>query len=293
MWPKHLAIAAYLVGLAGVATAAPARVVLGTPTSRSARFDAGAVAAIVDHSRDRLLACYAAERATCADLRDDGMTVTFTIGNAGKVTAIQLNGRNHGVDACISATISRLHFAAPPAGATIDVDLPLTFKARSSVEQVAADIPVTGDGPRYGHLTGGGGTCCDSMPIGRDVSRDPPGPEATMSLGAPSVNGDLDTAIVRRYIKRSYGKLMYCYEKARPADPKLHGTMNAAFTIGANGAVKSSAAGGVSAEVAACVADEIKSIEFPKPRTAGDVDVCYPLTFESIRVKARPPRAPR
>jgi hypothetical protein len=214
------------------------------------------------------------------------MTVTFTIGNAGKVTAVQLNGRNQRVEACVSATISTLRFATPAADAMIIVDVPLTFKTRSTVEPVA---PVIGDSPRYGHLTGGGGSCCDSTPTGRYARRrsPSPGPKATMSLGTPSVNGDLDTAIVRRYIKRFYGQLTYCYEKALLADPKLHGTMHVGFTIGPNGSVTSSAAGGLSPEVAACVADAIRSIEFPKLKTAGDVDVCYPLNF---RVGDRPRR---
>jgi len=43
----------------------------------------------------------------------------------------------------------------------------------------------------------------------------------------------------------------------------------------------SAARGGVDGEVASCVADVIKNIEFPKPKGGGGVQVNYPFTFHA------------
>ncbi|HEU0030640.1 MAG TPA: AgmX/PglI C-terminal domain-containing protein [Kofleriaceae bacterium] len=101
----------------------------------------------------------------------------------------------------------------------------------------------------------------------------------TTSIGQPAAQGDLDKAIIRRYIKRNLQKLTYCYEKQLLVKPKLAGTVNAQFTIGANGSVVDSKASGLDPEVASCVAGVIKDIEFPKPKGAGVVIVKYPFTF--------------
>jgi hypothetical protein len=51
------------------------------------------------------------------------------------------------------------------------------------------------------------------------------------------------------------------------------------FFIDPHGKVASSAANGVQPEVASCVANVIKNIEFPKPKGGGGVQVNYPFTF--------------
>ncbi len=101
----------------------------------------------------------------------------------------------------------------------------------------------------------------------------------TISLGQPNAQGDLDKAIIRRYIKRNVQKLMYCYEKELLAKPNIEGTVSAQFFITPNGEVASSAATGVDKNVSSCVSDVIKSIVFPKPKGGGGVQVNYPFTF--------------
>jgi hypothetical protein len=100
-----------------------------------------------------------------------------------------------------------------------------------------------------------------------------------VSLGQPGVQGDLEQATVRRYIKRNIQKIQYCYEQQLLNKPRLAGTVQARFTIGDDGKVVSSTASGVDAAVASCVADLIRNIEFPKPKTGGVVQVNYPLMF--------------
>ena len=45
----------------------------------------------------------------------------------------------------------------------------------------------------------------------------------TVSIGQPNAQGDLDKAIIRRYIKRNIQKITYCYEKQLLAKPGLGG----------------------------------------------------------------------
>ena len=103
----------------------------------------------------------------------------------------------------------------------------------------------------------------------------------TVSIGQPNAQGDLDKAIIRRYIKRNVQKIQYCYEKELLAKPTLAGTVQAQFFITPNGTVASSTGNGVDPEVASCVAAVIKNIEFPKPKGGGGVQVNYPFIFRA------------
>jgi len=101
---------------------------------------------------------------------------------------------------------------------------------------------------------------------------------AGTTIGQASVTGQLDKAIIRRYIRRNLQKLQLCYEQELLAAPALAGTVKADFTIGVDGKVTSSTATGVHANVASCVANVIKAIEFPTPK-GGVVRVVYPFVF--------------
>jgi len=101
----------------------------------------------------------------------------------------------------------------------------------------------------------------------------------TLVIAQPIVIGDLDKAIVRRYIKRSQEKLAYCYEKQLLGNPKLEGVITAHFLIGADGKVASASADGMDPTVASCVASVVKDIEFPSVPNGGGVQVNYPFTF--------------
>jgi len=93
--------------------------------------------------------------------------------------------------------------------------------------------------------------------------------------------GDLDKAIIRRYIKRQSAKLEYCYEKQLLARPGIAGDISIQFIIMPNGTVKSPVAKGFDSEVASCVGEVIGAIEFPAPKGGGTVQVNYPLTFHA------------
>ena len=135
---------------------------------------------------------------------------------------------------------------------------------------------------RYGTIGHGSGTGAGyGVGGGRGGMRGRTAAVPSVSIGQPNSQGDLDKAIIRRYIKRNLQKIQYCYEKQLLAKPTLAGTVQAQFFITPNGTVASSTGSGVDGEVASCVADVIKNIEFPKPKGGGGVQVNYPFTFHS------------
>lgn len=133
---------------------------------------------------------------------------------------------------------------------------------------------------RYGTIGHGSGTGSGyGVGGGRGGMRGRTAAVPTVSIGQPNAQGDLDKAIIRRYIKRNIQKITYCYEKQLLAKPGLSGTVQTQFFITPNGNVATSSGSGVDPEVANCVADVIKGIEFPKPKGGGGVQVNYPFTF--------------
>ena len=133
---------------------------------------------------------------------------------------------------------------------------------------------------RYGTIGHGSGTGSGyGVGGGRGGMRGRTAAVPTVSIGQPNAQGDLDKAIIRRYIKRNIQKITYCYEKQLLAKPGLSGTVQTQFFITPNGNVASSSGSGVDPEVANCVADVIHGIEFPKPKGGGGVQVNYPFTF--------------
>ena len=88
----------------------------------------------------------------------------------------------------------------------------------------------------------------------------------------------LDKNIIRRYIRRKLPRIKYCYEKQLLVRPGLRGIVNTSFQISPNGGVLSAQAKGVSEEVSSCVADVVRSIQFPKPRGLIVIS-SYPFNF--------------
>ncbi|HEU0033615.1 MAG TPA: AgmX/PglI C-terminal domain-containing protein [Kofleriaceae bacterium] len=133
---------------------------------------------------------------------------------------------------------------------------------------------------RYGTIGHGSGTGSGyGVGGGRGGMRGRSSAVPTVSIGQPNAQGDLDKAIIRRYIKRNIQKIQYCYEKELLAKSNLAGTVQTQFFITPNGNVATASGSGVDPEVANCVANVIKGIEFPKPKGGGGVQVNYPFTF--------------
>lgn len=135
---------------------------------------------------------------------------------------------------------------------------------------------------RYGTIGHGDGTGTGyGVGGGRGGMRGRTSAVPTVSIGSPTANGDLDKAIIRRYIKRNLAKIQYCYEKELLAKPSLSGTVQTTFLIMPNGTVASASGSGVDGTVSSCVASVVKAIEFPKPKNGGSVQVNYPFIFRS------------
>jgi len=133
---------------------------------------------------------------------------------------------------------------------------------------------------RYGTIGHGSGTGSGyGVGGGRGGMRGRTAAVPQVRIGQPSAVGDLDKAIIRRYIKRNISKITYCYEKQLLAKPGLQGTVATQFFISPNGTVASANASGVDPDVSSCVAGVLKGIEFPKPKGGGGVQVNYPFTF--------------
>ena len=127
----------------------------------------------------------------------------------------------------------------------------------------------SGTGSGYGTGSGKGGM------RGRKAS--PP----QVRIGNASATGDLDKNIIRRYIRRKLPRIRHCYEKQLLVKPSLSGTVVTQFQISPAGMVQGATAKGIGdGEVEGCVAEAIKSIQFPKPKGGGYVNVRYPFTFQ-------------
>lgn len=132
---------------------------------------------------------------------------------------------------------------------------------------------------RYGTIGHGSGTGSGYGVGPHGGGRGRRGDVPQLRLGNHRCEGDLDKAIVRRYVKRNASKFLYCYEKQLLVKSTLEGTVTAQFVIGGDGAVSGVRATGVHADVSSCVAGVFERIEFPKPKDGGTVQCTYPLSF--------------
>lgn len=134
---------------------------------------------------------------------------------------------------------------------------------------------------RYGTIGHGSGTGSGyGVGSGRGGMRGRKARPPEVRIGSATATGDLDKNIIRRYIRKKLPQIKYCYEKQLLVKPKLEGTVTTQFTISGNGAVISVQASGIGdPAVESCVAAAIKSIQFPKPKGGGLVNVRYPFTF--------------
>ena len=134
---------------------------------------------------------------------------------------------------------------------------------------------------RYGTIGHGSGTGSGyGVGSGRGGMRGRKARPPQVRIGNATATGDLDKNIIRRYIRKKLPQIKYCYEKQLLVKPKLSGTVVTNFTISGNGAVISVSASGLGdKEVESCVGAAIKSIQFPKPKGGGLVNVRYPFTF--------------
>lgn len=104
------------------------------------------------------------------------------------------------------------------------------------------------------------------------------GVDGSGRIKAASVEGGLDSATVRRCIHVYFSMVRTCYGDALFRHPGISGAIVAKFTIALDGTVSSSKATGFNAGVARCIADAIRTLQFPKPKTK-TVAATYTFAF--------------
>lgn len=93
--------------------------------------------------------------------------------------------------------------------------------------------------------------------------------------------GELDKAIIRRYLRRQLPKIQYCYEKQLLVDGTIAGNVATEFVIAADGKVVEATSQGMDESVAECVTSVIRAIEFPRSKTQTRTRVTYPFGFRT------------
>jgi len=101
----------------------------------------------------------------------------------------------------------------------------------------------------------------------------------TFHLGRPNSVGDLDKKVIRDTVAAAKPQLFACYTASLAKQPELTGTVQTQFFITPKGNVAAAEGTGVDPDVAKCIADAIKKLEFPKPKGAGGVQVNFPFSM--------------
>jgi hypothetical protein len=164
--------------------------------------------------------------------------------------------------------------SAPPAESP-PVSVEPAPEAGTTPVEPHADFEYGREGPGPGGGGSGWGTA------GSPHASPNPQQRPKIVLGQPTLSAHgLEAAIVRRYIKRAVDKLLGCYYKELNAIPTLDGTLQATFTIGADGRVSTAHADGMgNTGVETCVADVVRRMQFPAPKGGTSLVVTYPVTF--------------
>lgn len=135
-----------------------------------------------------------------------------------------------------------------------------------------------GGGPMTGKGGGGLGSIGAGAPAGGAAHGSPDKPPRA-AFGTAVIKGDFDKAVVRRYLQRNLRRIVACYKRQLASDPSLAGALTVEFSINERGELDQVAVTkGLQADVDACVAGVIRSIEFPKPAN-GAVGVTQQITF--------------
>jgi len=254
-----------ILAAATAANAAPKTVTIAKPTVGGS-LDAKAVDASLQRARGRVTACY--QKLLAKDsLLVGRIVMTFSVRADGSIANAYTSGVTPELRACVSDSVGKLSFGKPKDGPPAAVAVVVTFD--DGTEAFAPITPTPGPDEPVEHGEGSG----VGHGIGHNNIKTP-----TVAIGQPNAQGDLDKAIIRRYIKRNIQKIEYCYEKTLVTTPGLAGTAQIEFVIGADGKVTSSKGSGLD-KVDACVAGVIQGIEFPPPKGGGNVKVNYPFVF--------------
>lgn len=182
--------------------------------------------------------------------------------------------------ACMQRVLMRLQIAQPREGAEYALSVLLLPEPEEGEETESAAVqaaPPRNSGVLTLLNSGQGGS---SRGIGEDLvggfapSRPPP----RMALGKLTANGKLEPEIVRRIVRREFGRVRMCYELALKQDPTLGGTVTVNFVIRPDGEVGkvTSSSELKHAETVACIERTFRGLGFPQ-HEGGLVTVAVPI----------------
>jgi len=97
-----------------------------------------------------------------------------------------------------------------------------------------------------------------------------------------TVKGGLDKDIVRRIVRAHLNEVRHCYGRALSANPEVAGRVEVEFVVSPEGRVLTAVVASSSlgnAPAATCIAKAVKRWKFPKPQSAGTVNIRYPFVM--------------
>jgi hypothetical protein len=100
-----------------------------------------------------------------------------------------------------------------------------------------------------------------------------------LDTSASTVNGSLSKDVISSVVRRQYGRIRACYERALLANPALTATVTTRFVIDRSGKVTTASASGADARISACVGAVFRGLRFPAPNGGGVVSAVYPIRF--------------
>jgi len=106
-------------------------------------------------------------------------------------------------------------------------------------------------------------------------------PTAVLEGGRVQSQGDLDKREILRVLRTKYADFITCYEPVLAKQPELRGQVSMQFFITPHGTVATATANGMP-EVAPCVAEKLRRVEFPAPKGGGGVQANFNVRFRPV-----------
>jgi hypothetical protein len=163
--------------------------------------------------------------------------------------------------------------AAPPPPASP----PPAPPTKASTDDAIVNEPSPEEAAKYGGLTSQA-----DISSGFDDHPSPPPKHILPQVGleSPEIRGNLEKAVLRRYMTEKIQHIARCYEQELAGNPALNGTVTVDFMITASDGVATATATGM-AKVDACIAAEVKKIQFMRPHDGATVQVIWPIKLSS------------
>lgn len=254
-------------GLGRSRRARPPRVRAGRTTA-TGRLAPEIISRIVRSSFGRFRLCYEAGLKTDPAL-SGRVAVRFTIQEDGTVSAVSGSGdlSDQGVVSCVTRAFYALTFPKPEGG-IVTVSYPIVFAPGAATKRRATEKT--------------------SKRADESEQKQPAKAQKPKKLKVRFRrlrSSGIDTAAIKKLLKKKRSKFRKCYADARATDPGLKGSLRLSFTVTPTGDVvigkrEDMVLATFSDEVADCVFDLLDDITFPTP-TSGAAVVSFRVAFSS------------